>query len=110
MGVIFIGHGLYTDFRTINLQVPQRQIRDTADLYYKPDMKRQLSLKFLAYVMLKQDVQTGNHDSIEDARTALLLYKRYVELLLRGEFESMLNHVYAQGNKLRFRVPEKINV
>lgn len=110
LGVIFIGHGLYTDFRTINLQVPQRQIRDTADLYYKPDMKRQLSLKFLAYVMLKQDVQTGNHDSIEDARTALLLYKRYVELLLRGEFESMLNHVYAQGNKLRFRVPEKINV
>jgi len=110
LGVIFIGHGLYTDFRTINLQVPQRQIRDTADLYYKPDMKRQLSLKFLAYVMLKQDVQTGNHDSIEDARTALLLYKRYVELLLKGEFEFMLNHVYAQGNKLRFRVPEKINV
>ncbi|KAI5967563.1 PAN2 [Candida margitis] len=109
LGVIFIGHGLYTDFRTINLQVPQRQIRDTADLYYKPDMKRQLSLKFLAYVMLKQDVQTGNHDSIEDARTALLLYKRYVEFSSKGEFESMLNHVYAQGNKLRFRVPEKIN-
>ncbi|KAG5418301.1 PAN2 [Candida metapsilosis] len=110
LGVVFIGHGLYTDFRTINLQVPQRQIRDTADLYYKPDMKRQLSLKFLAYVMLKQDVQTGNHDSIEDARTALLLYKRYVELSSKGEFESMLNHVYSQGNKLRFRVPEKINV
>ena len=44
-------------------------------IYYKSDFKRQLSLKFLAYVMLKEKVQSGNHDSIEDANTALLLYK-----------------------------------
>ena len=108
LGVIFVGHGLYTDFRTINLQVPEEQIRDTADFYYKSSFKRQLSLKFLAYVMLKERVQKGNHDSIEDARTALLLYKKYVELNQKStnEFEKMLNFVYEEGNRLKYRVPE----
>ncbi|KAK6455616.1 ubiquitin carboxyl-terminal hydrolase-domain-containing protein [Scheffersomyces xylosifermentans] len=106
LGVVFVGHGLYNDFRGINLQVPPTQIRDTADFYYKSDFKRQLSLKFLAYVLLKEKVQTGNHDSIEDANTALLLYKKYIELNATGEFESALNYIYSEGQLLRFRVPE----
>ncbi|KAI3402461.2 PAN2 [Candida oxycetoniae] len=104
--VIFVGHGLYTDFRTINLQVPKEQIRDTADFYYMASFKRQLSLKFLAFVMLRERVQRGNHDSIEDARTALLLYKKYVELKKKGEFESKLNYIYEEGHRLKYRVPE----
>lgn len=106
LGVVFVGHGLYNDFRCINLQVPANQIKDTAEFYYKSDMKRQLSLKFLAYVLLKQNVQTGNHDSIEDANTALLLYKKYLELTATGSFEMTLNHIYQEGQMLRFKVPE----
>lgn len=106
LGVVFVGHGLYNDFRGINLQVPQNQIRDTADFYYKSDFKRQLSLKFLAYVLLKEKVQTGNHDSIEDAYTALLLYKKYIEITATGEYESTLNYIYSEGQQLRFKVPE----
>ncbi|KAF6062794.1 Ubiquitin carboxyl-terminal hydrolase family protein [Candida albicans] len=106
LGVIFVGHGLYNDFRTINLQVPERQIRDTAVIYYKSDFKRQLSLKFLAYVMLKEKVQSGNHDSIEDANTALLLYKKYQNLYNKEDFESILNYIYSEGQQLRFKVPE----
>lgn len=106
LGVIFVGHGLYNDFRCINLQVPANQIKDTAVFYYKSNMKRQLSLKFLAYVLLKQNVQTGNHDSIEDAYTALLLYKKYLELTATGNFELTLSHIYQEGQLLRFKVPE----
>lgn len=106
LGIVFVGHGLYNDFRCINLQVPSGQIRDTADYFYKSDFKRQLGLKFLAYVLLKEKVQAGNHDSIEDAHTALLLYKKYLELTATGTFDSTLNYIYAEGQQMRFRVPE----
>lgn len=106
LGCVFVGHGLKNDFRTINLKVPSQQIRDTIDYYYLPDFKRRLSLKFLAFVLLKEKVQIGNHDSIEDAYTALLLYKRYIELNAIGEFESTLDRIYMEGQQLRFRVPD----
>lgn len=107
LGVVFVGHGLYNDFRTINLQVPQTQIRDTAAIYYKSDFKRQLSLKFLAYVTLKEKVQMGNHNSIEDALAALLLFKEYERLIkIPSGFEDALNRIYSEGKRLRFKVPE----
>lgn len=106
MGCVFVGHGLKSDFRCINLQVPRAQIRDTIEFYYLPDFKRKLSLKFLAYVVLKEAVQTRNHDSIEDATTALLLYEKYMELKAAGEFEGALKRIYSEGQLLRFRVPE----
>lgn len=105
LGCVFVGHGLKNDFRTINLKVPPAQIRDTIDYYYLPEFKRRLSLKFLAYVLLKERVQTGNHDSIEDAHTALLLYKKYVELKAIGEFDQTLSRIYLEGQSLRFKIP-----
>ncbi|KAI5961385.1 PAN2 [Candida pseudojiufengensis] len=105
LGVIFVGHGLYNDFRIINLQVPTNQIKDTSEFYYKSNFKRQLSLKFLSYIVLGYKVQLKNHDSIEDAKTALLLYKKYIELNNQGNFENMINHIYFEGNKLRYKVP-----
>lgn len=106
MGCVFVGHGLINDFRTINLQVPAAQIRDTIDFFFLPEYRRRLSLKFLAYVLLKENVQTGNHDLIEDAYTALLLYKKYIELTAVGDFEATLHRIYMEGQQLRFRVPE----
>lgn len=106
LGCVFVGHGLFNDFRCINLQVPPAQIRDTADLFYKHDFKRKLSLKFLAYVLLNTDVQIGNHDLIEDAHTAWQLYKKYLALERDGMFEQALNRIYHEGQQLRFRVPE----
>lgn len=106
LGCVFVGHGLQNDFRCINLHVPKNQIRDTAEFFYLPDFKRKLSLKFLAYILLKEKVQTGNHDSIEDANAALLLYKKYLELTAIGEFETTLHRIYMDGQQLRFRVPE----
>lgn len=106
MGCVFVGHGLKSDFRCINLQVPRSQIRDTAEFYYLPEYRRKLSLKFLAFCVLGRSVQTNNHDSIEDAHTALLLFEKYLELQAAGDFEHTLQRVYNDGQQLRFRVPE----
>jgi PAB-dependent poly(A)-specific ribonuclease subunit 2 len=47
---------------------------DTVDLFYLKK-QRKISLRFLAAYLLRQDIQQVTHDSIEDARTALSLYK-----------------------------------
>lgn len=107
LGCVFVGHGLYNDFRTINLQVPASQIKDTAEFFYLSEYKRRLGLKFLAYVLLQEKVQTGNHDSIEDAHTALMLYKKYLELVGTGNLDATLNRIYLEGQQLRFKVPDQ---
>lgn len=70
----FVGHGLQHDFRVMNLYVPLSQMIDTVELFRLPG-KRYLSLKFLSGVLLQKEIQSGTHDSIEDAQTALRLFK-----------------------------------
>ncbi|SCU84307.1 LADA_0D00980g1_1 [Lachancea dasiensis] len=109
MGCIFVGHGLQNDFRNINIHVPSEQIRDTA-LYFLQG-KRYLALRYLAHVLLGSDVQSGNHDSIEDAYTALLLYKKYLELVQSGTFDDTLDQLYEDGRACGFKVPgDRINM
>jgi PAB-dependent poly(A)-specific ribonuclease subunit 2 len=47
--------------------------------------------------------QTETHDSIEDACTALALYRRYVELQAEGEFEITLQGLYALGHATNWK-------
>ncbi|AAS53317.2 AFL055Wp [Eremothecium gossypii ATCC 10895] len=103
LGCIFVGHGLYNDFRNINIHVPKEQTRDTA-LYYLQG-RRYLSLRYLAYALLDKDIQKGNHDSIEDAYTALVLYRKYLDLREKGIFETVLNRIYEEGRASNYRVP-----
>ena len=65
-----------------------------------------LSLKFLAWYLLDQSVQIATHDSIEDARTALLLYHKYLELKDAGTLEQTLKDIYDKGNALGFKPPQ----
>ena len=46
------------------------------------------------------------HDSIEDARTALLLYRKYQELKAEGRFHQVLEGIYDHGAKVAWQVPE----
>lgn len=78
---------------------------DTLDIYFLPSRQRRLSLKFLAWYLLNQNVQTNNHDSIEDAHTALLLYTKYQELVRTDSFETALKNVYAEGKIYNFKPP-----
>ncbi|KAG7748111.1 hypothetical protein KL912_002788 [Ogataea haglerorum] len=105
LGCVFVGHSLSGDFRAINIQVPPQQVRDTAELFYLKREKRKLGLKFLVYQLFNDRVQTGNHDSIEDAHSALRLYRKYLELKQSGELEETLQRIYLEGQYSRFRVP-----
>ena len=112
-----MGHGLASDFRTMNLIVPKEQVIDTYELFWLRTKGRylfscdlsdysRLSLKFLAWYLLDQSVQVATHDSIEDARTALLLYHKYLELKEAGTLQDTLRDIYDKGNALGFRPPQ----
>lgn len=104
MGCVFVGHSLIGDFRMINIQVPPAQVRDTAICYYNKSEKRKLGLKFLVYHVLQDEVQKGNHDSIEDAASALRLYKKYLVLKRTGRLNGVLEKLYIEGQMSGFRV------
>lgn len=72
---IVVGHALHNDFEVLNYSHPEHLIRDTQN--YKPLRKGtefRPKLKFLAQNWLKETIQDGSHDSVEDARVALRLY------------------------------------
>jgi PAB-dependent poly(A)-specific ribonuclease subunit 2 len=74
---------------------------DTVNIYHLPARHRKLSLRFLAWLVLQQDIQSsGTHDSIEDARTALQLYEQYQRMDIEGIFEEELEDIYREGKKL----------
>jgi PAB-dependent poly(A)-specific ribonuclease subunit 2 len=79
------------------------QIYDTVELYHLPG-QRFLSLKFLATHVLGMRIQTDNHDAIEDARTALALYHKYVQLVQEGAFDAVLQGLYALGHSSNWKV------
>ncbi|KAH9923912.1 ubiquitin carboxyl-terminal hydrolase-domain-containing protein [Epithele typhae] len=64
-----------TSASSVHIFVPQEQVIDTVDLYFLEARQRRLSLKFLTWFVLKENIQTDTHDSIEDALSALKLYK-----------------------------------
>ena len=113
-GCVFIGHGLSKDFRIISMSpllamsntpvdymadifVPPEQVIDTVDLYFLRARQRRLSLRFLSWFVLHEHIQTDTHDSIEDAHSALNLYKAYNELEKQGLFDQKLEELYAEG-------------
>ncbi|KAI8818582.1 ribonuclease H-like domain-containing protein [Fimicolochytrium jonesii] len=85
---IVVGHALKNDFNALLLTHPQRLIRDTVT--YKPFRAlargRSPALRKLAKELLGLDIQSGEHSSIEDARVAMLLYRKE-----RVKWESMLH-------------------
>lgn len=107
IGCIFVGHGLNNDFKLININVPKEQIRDTA-IYFLQG-KRYLSLKYLAYALLGESVQEDNHDSIEDAYTALILYKKYLDIKETGNLPKVIEKLYEEGRATNYKVPESVS-
>lgn len=55
------------------------------------------------------NIQGETHDSIEDARTALQLYRKYLELSRGGgsdEVRKVLKGLYEKGRQQDWKVPE----
>lgn len=114
LGCIFVGHGLASDFRKINIQVPKSQTVDTQYLFFHPSKNRRLSLRYLAWAVFKEYIQeeptsdtVQGHDSIEDARMALRLWKKFQEYEDAGIVAQMLEEIFREGSKLGFRPPPK---
>ncbi|AEO64295.1 uncharacterized protein THITE_2110294 [Thermothielavioides terrestris NRRL 8126] len=107
LGCRFLGHGLRQDFRVINIQVPRAQVIDTIEVFYLKSRLRKLSLAFLAWYLLKEDIQLETHDSIEDARTALKLYRKFLEFEDAGVLEPMLEDIYKAGRATNFKPPRR---
>jgi len=124
LGCTFVGHGLLQDFRiistspihpislsaptnhsTIDIHVPRDQVIDTVDIYALRNSQRKLSLRFLAWVVLNDHIQTETHDSIEDSRTALRLYRKYQEYVDAGVLEEVFDRIYQEGLKGGFKPP-----
>lgn len=78
---IVVGHALKNDFRVLRLAHPWHLVRDTSDFYRKLWKRRRTSrpgLKMIVAQVLGVDTfQKGEHDSCEDARAALALYKKH---------------------------------
>jgi len=104
-GCIFIGHGLSKDFRIINIFVPPEQVIDTVDLYFLRGRQRRLSLKFLSWFVLHENIQIDTHDSIEDARSTLMLYKAYQGFEEQNIFDQKLEELYKAGRQYNWKPP-----
>lgn len=70
---------------------------DTVDLYFIKARQRRLSLRFLYWYLFREVIQTETHDSIEDARCALKLLKKYNEFEEQGIFDQKLEEIYKEG-------------
>jgi PAB-dependent poly(A)-specific ribonuclease subunit 2 len=110
---------------------------DTQYLFFHPSKNRRLSLRYLAWAVFKEYIQeepiasstavtttenstegmttmttttTTNfegHDSIEDARMALRLWKKFQEYSDAGIINQMLEEIFREGVKLGFRPPPR---
>lgn len=105
LGCSFLGHGLKQDFRVINIHVPKSQVIDTAEFFFLASRLRKLSLAFLAWYLLKEEIQLSTHDSIEDARTALKLWERWRGFVEEGVEERVVAEIYRVGREMGFKPP-----
>lgn len=78
-GKILVGHSLRNDFRVLLIEHPRRMTRDTSKFrpFRRISCGKTPSLKRLAKEILGIEIQGGSHDSVDDARVAMLLYRAH---------------------------------
>lgn len=80
---ILIGHGLENDLNV--MRVIHKKVIDTAVIYKKGKLKR--SLKDLAFEILNRKIQTGEHDSSEDAIATMDIVKKRLGIQIDFKYE-----------------------
>jgi PAB-dependent poly(A)-specific ribonuclease subunit 2 len=87
---------------SLDLLVPPSQVMDTVNLFHMKG-QRKISLKYLAWYLLGLNIQRETHCSIEDARTALALYKIYLDVQKKDQFDALLHEIYTVGRSLKWQ-------
>ncbi|XP_078283276.1 apoptosis-enhancing nuclease-like [Rhinoraja longicauda] len=92
-GKVVVGHALHNDFKVLKYSHPRSLTRDTSKMPFLKKvagfpLRESVSLKNLAKQLLRQSIQVGSdgHCSVEDARTAMQLYR-----LVEVEWEQQLH-------------------
>ncbi|TKA33561.1 hypothetical protein B0A50_00396 [Salinomyces thailandicus] len=77
-GRILVGHALRNDLQALLLSHPKRDLRDTSrhPKFRVESMGKPPALRNLAKTELGLQIQTGEHSSVEDARAAMLLFRK----------------------------------
>ncbi|RWS07847.1 RNA exonuclease 4-like protein [Dinothrombium tinctorium] len=73
-GRILVGHAITHDLKVLFLDHPKKLIRDTSKYFRYVSGGKTPSLKRLSEQLLGVSIQTGEHNSVEDARVAMRLY------------------------------------
>lgn len=78
-GRILVGHDVRHDLQVLLLDHPLKNIRDTARFreFKKHGTGRKPALRVLAQNILGLEIQSGEHSPLEDARVAMLLFRRF---------------------------------
>lgn len=78
-GRLLVGHALHNDLAVLYLSHPKRHMRDTSryKFFRKVTKGNTPSLKKLASEFLGVEIQSGEHSSIEDAKTAMQIYQLF---------------------------------
>ncbi|KAI6369278.1 hypothetical protein MCOR25_004459 [Pyricularia grisea] len=78
-GRIVVGHDIKHDLAVLELGHPPRDIRDTAKFsgFRKYGNGPKPAMRILAKEILGLEIQDGQHSSVEDARVAMLLFRRH---------------------------------
>ncbi|KFA62727.1 hypothetical protein S40285_05021 [Stachybotrys chlorohalonatus IBT 40285] len=76
---ILIGHDVKHDLAALQLSHPPRDTRDTSKYagFRQYGHGRKPALRVLAREILKVEIQSGPHSSIEDARVTMLLFRKH---------------------------------
>jgi RNA exonuclease 4 len=106
---VLVGHYLKADLGVLGLAHPREQIRDTAWLpkFREAAGGRNPRLKDLARWVLGLTIQEGEHDSVEDARAAMMLYRAEKEAFesearrRKAPFAAQTLSKFSAGKKLR---------
>ena len=91
----------------LSVQCATPQVVDTVNLFWIPGSRR-LSLRFLAWHLLGEQMANrmqDQHDSIEDAQTALNLYNKYRSLQKANAVEETIQQLYDLGRETNWVVP-----
>lgn len=76
---IIVGHDIKHDLEVLMLEHPHKAVRDTAKFapFKKYGHGPKPALKVLAREILGVEIQSGQHSSLEDAKAAMLLFRKY---------------------------------